>query len=41
MPDDPAGVHEILRVVIEPSVSAYAYSFSRELSSLHVIRGLR
>jgi serine/threonine-protein kinase len=41
MPDDPAGVHEVLRVVIEPGVNAYAYSFSRELSSLHVIRGLR
>lgn len=41
MPKDQAGVHEILRVLLTPDGSSYAYSYTRELSDLYLIEGLR
>jgi DNA-binding winged helix-turn-helix (wHTH) protein len=41
MPSDPAGVHEILRVLLTPEADGYAYTYTRALSTLFVIRGLR
>jgi Tol biopolymer transport system component len=34
------GVHEILRVLLTPDRSAYAYSYTREFSDLMIIEGL-
>jgi Tol biopolymer transport system component len=34
MPADPTGVNEILRIVLAPDSGAYAYSYTRELSTL-------
>lgn len=41
MPADPTGVHEILRIAMSRDASAYAYSYTRELSSLHVAENVR
>jgi|GEM_PF-3266803 len=42
MPQDPTGVHEILRVLLTPDGrTACAYSYTRELSDLYLIEGLR
>lgn len=41
MPADKTGVHEILRVLLTPDASSYAYSYTRELSELFIIEGLK
>ena len=41
MPADPAGVDRIPTVVLSPDGKSYAYSFTRELADLYLIRGLR
>src|SRR5262249_49612479 len=41
VPTDPAGVAEIMQVVLTPDERAYAYSFTRLLSDLYQVRGLR
>lgn len=41
MPADPTGVHEILRIAMSSDGSAYAYSYTRELSSLHLAENIR
>jgi Tol biopolymer transport system component len=41
MPPDPAGVHEILRVVLTPDAGAYAYTYTRDLSDLYLVEGLK
>lgn len=41
MPADPTGVHEILRIVMAADAPAYAYSYTRELSALHVGTGFK
>ena len=40
-PPDPAGVVDILRIVMTPDARAYAYTFVRALSSLYMVEGLR
>ena len=40
-PADRTGVQEILRVVLSDDGSAYAYSYTRELSALHLLEGLK
>ena len=40
MPKDQTGVHEILRVLLTPDGSSYAYSYTRELSDLYIVEGL-
>lgn len=39
-PIDKTGVHEILRILLTPDLSSYAYSYTRELSDLFVINNL-
>lgn len=41
MPKDKTGVHEILRILLTPDAASYAYSYTRELSDLFVIEGLK
>jgi len=41
LPPDPAGMMEILRVVMTPDGRAYAYTFVRALSSLYIVDGIR
>lgn len=41
IPKDKTGVHEILRVLLTPDGKSYAYSYTRDLSDLFVIEGLR
>lgn len=41
MPKDRTGVYEILRILLTPDASSYAYSYTRELSDLFIIEGLR
>ena len=41
MPSDPAGITGIGRVRITPDESAYVYTFSRILSELYLVQGLR
>jgi len=41
MPVDPGGVERISNVVITPDAKSYAYTFSRLLSDLFVVEGLR
>ena len=41
MPKDKTGVHEILRILLTPDGKSYAYSYTRDLSDLYVIEGLR
>jgi hypothetical protein len=40
-PPDPSGVTSILRIVMTPDASAYAYTFVRALSELYLVSGLR
>ena len=41
MPVDPGGVERISNVVITPDAKSYAYTFSRLLSDLFVVEGLK
>jgi Tol biopolymer transport system component len=41
MPADPTGVHEILRIAFSRDGSSYAYSYTRELATLHVASGVK
>ncbi|HEY3202308.1 MAG TPA: protein kinase [Thermoanaerobaculia bacterium] len=41
MPADPAGVVEIVSVVLTPDASSYAYSYHRILSDLFLVEGLQ
>jgi len=41
MPADPAGVVEVVSVVLTPDVSSYAFSYHRILSDLFLVEGLR
>jgi DNA-binding winged helix-turn-helix (wHTH) protein/Tol biopolymer transport system component len=41
LPPDPAGVNQILSASITPDGKSYAYSYSRVLSDLYLVRGLR
>lgn len=41
MPSDPAGVTEILRVLLTPDLKFCAYSYTRNLSDLFVVYGLK
>jgi dipeptidyl aminopeptidase/acylaminoacyl peptidase len=40
MPQDPAGVSEIIQIVCTPDLRAWAYSYRRILSDLYVVKGL-
>lgn len=41
MPEDRAGVFEILRILLTTDATSYAYSYTRELSDLFVIENLQ
>jgi len=41
MPADPAGVTRIPTIELSPDGKSYAYNFTRELSDLYLIRGLK
>ncbi|MEO8587144.1 MAG: protein kinase [Acidobacteriota bacterium] len=41
MPADPAGVVEVVSVVLTPDVSSYAFSYHRILSDLFLVEGIR
>ena len=41
MPADPAGVVEVVSVVLTPDVSSYAFSYHRILSDLFLVQGLK
>jgi DNA-binding SARP family transcriptional activator len=41
MPAEKAGVHEILRMLLTAGGEGYAYTYTRELSDLYVVSGLR
>jgi hypothetical protein len=41
LPPDPAGIMSVLRIVMTPDASAYAYTYVRALSALYVVDGLR
>jgi hypothetical protein len=41
MPVDPGGVERISNVVVTPDAKSYAYTFSRLLSDLFVVEGLK
>jgi hypothetical protein len=41
MPADPAGVVEVVSVVLTPDVTSYAFSYHRILSDLFLVEGLR
>jgi hypothetical protein len=41
LPPDSAGIMSVLRVVMTPDASAYAYTFVRALSALYLVDGLR
>lgn len=40
-PPDPTGVTSILRVVMTPDASSYAYTYVRAVSALYLVEGLR
>ena len=40
IPPDPAGLSDILRVVMTPDGRAYAYSYVRALSALYLVEGI-
>ncbi|MGZ8797902.1 MAG: hypothetical protein ACXW2F_11185, partial [Thermoanaerobaculia bacterium] len=40
VPDDPAGVMDIMPIYITPDGASYAYGFRRYLSELYVVTGL-
>ena len=41
LPPDPAGIVEVVSVVLTPDASAYAYSYHRILSDLFLVEGVR
>jgi len=41
MPQDPAGVSEIVQIVFTPDLRAWAYTYRRILSDLYLVKGLR
>ncbi|MCA1616662.1 MAG: hypothetical protein LC800_21745, partial [Acidobacteria bacterium] len=41
MPTESAGVHEILRVLLTPHSEGYAYTYTRDLSDLYMVTGLK
>jgi DNA-binding winged helix-turn-helix (wHTH) protein/Tol biopolymer transport system component len=41
MPPDPAGVVEVLRVLLTPDGESYAYTYTRDLSDLYLVNGVR
>jgi hypothetical protein len=41
MPPDPVGVVEVLRVLLTPDGESYAYTYTRDLSDLYLVEGLR
>jgi Tol biopolymer transport system component len=41
IPSDSAGVYSILQFQVTPSGNAYAYSYTRLLSQLYLVKGLR
>jgi len=41
MPPDPAGVVEVLRVLLTPDGESYAYTYTRDLSDLYLVDGLK
>jgi len=41
MPPDPTGISDIGRVVMTPDGDAYAYAYSRVLSNLYLVEGLK
>ena len=41
LPPDPAGIVDILRIVMAPDGRAYVYTFIRALSALYLVDGLR
>ncbi|MFN2447406.1 MAG: hypothetical protein ABR606_17700 [Vicinamibacterales bacterium] len=41
IPADPAGVVEIMTLVLTPDAKAYAYTYVRALSDLYLVEGLR
>ena len=40
-PTDPAGVHEIVRVLVTPNLSTHVFSFTRNFSELYLVQGLK
>jgi hypothetical protein len=40
MPMDSTGVHEILRVLVTPTLTSHVFTYSRELSELYMVQGL-
>ena len=40
-PSDPAGVRNIVSLLMTADGSAYAYSYARNRSSLYLVEGLR
>jgi serine/threonine protein kinase/Tol biopolymer transport system component len=40
-PTDPAGIREILSVVIAPDLKSYLYSYNRTLGELYLVEGLK
>lgn len=40
-PADLTGVHEILRLVLTPDLESYAYTYTRDLSALYLLSGLK
>jgi hypothetical protein len=41
LPSDPAGIREILSVVIAPDLKSYVYSYNRTLGELYYVEGLK
>jgi Tol biopolymer transport system component len=41
MPPGTAGVHEVLRILLTPDLQGYAYTYTRDLSVLYLIEGLK
>jgi DNA-binding SARP family transcriptional activator/Tol biopolymer transport system component len=41
IPADTTGVHEILRVMLTPDERAYVYTYTRDLSDLYLVEGLK
>jgi hypothetical protein len=41
MPQDPAGVSDIIQIIFTPDLRAWAYSYRRILSDLYLVKGLR
>ena len=41
MPKDPTGVYEVLRVLLTPDAGCHAYTYTRDLSDLYLVDGLK